>query len=75
MAKQRLDEQFDRDLRLAWTVAALSRQEKLPDLKTLTAHKPQAQTEAQRREMIEEFRGRHGLTSKRVRLVRRDVVH
>jgi hypothetical protein len=76
VAKQRIDEDFDRDVRLAWSIAAFQRQEKLPDLKTLLAHgKPLSQTESDRRAVIDEFRGRHGLTSKRVRLIRRDVVH
>ena len=77
VAKELAEEQFDRDVRLAWHIEVLQRQRKLPPLKQLLIAQSRKgpQTEHERRAAIDDFRGLHGLTSKRVRLVKRDMVH
>lgn len=63
-------------MRLAWHIAILERQKKIPPLKELlVSHQRHTQTDTERRAVFEDIRARLGFSSKRVRLVRREVVH
>lgn len=58
LAKQRREEERDRDISHAWHVAAFSRQDKLPRLETLLVSKSQpsrqqTQTVSEQRTMLE----------------------
>jgi hypothetical protein len=49
--RDRLSTEYDRDIRLAWHVAALSRSQKFPELKTLLSRGTQAAEKQSHREM------------------------
>lgn len=55
MAKDRVEDEHDRDVVLAWMGANFQRAEKMPDLKTVLAKKetaPRRQTTAQKHAML-----------------------
>lgn len=72
IAKQRRQDEQDRDLSLAWHTALLTRQEKLPPLKQLltqrAAHRPQ--TIAQQRTMLQALSEAYHLPIRQTKLKR-----
>lgn len=62
-------------MRLAWHMAALQRQERLPELKTLCIVRPRRQTPDEQRLVLETLSARFGIPLQRVRLIPRDVAH
>lgn len=70
VAKQRIQGDRDRALSLAWHTAALSRQQKLPDLRTLLLSSAQASPE-QQRSVLHLLAERCGVKMRKFRLIRK----
>lgn len=61
VAKRKRDDDTDRDVRLAWSIAALQRQKKLPSLQSLlNSSRKRLQTVDEQRAMLEILSGKYG---------------
>jgi len=74
VAKRKAWDQHDSDMTNAWTVAALIRQEKLPELeRLLTRPMIRKQTRLEQQAAMRQMANLLGKPLKRVRLIRRDI--
>lgn len=74
-AKRSYEEDYNRDVRLAWHVAALMRQEKLPRLESLLIRRPQKPSTrkeylAAQRSMLKALSDRYGIPLRKTTLIR-----
>lgn len=60
-ATQRRDDEYDRDMRLAWRIAVLDRQKTLPKLETLLSKRGTKQTAAEQRGMLHLLSAQYGI--------------
>jgi hypothetical protein len=71
VAKRRTEDEHDERMTLAWTIAGLSRQKKLPNLKTLLAkRKPRPQTAGEMRTILHMLAGQYGGRLRKARVPR-----
>jgi hypothetical protein len=67
-AKQRREDQHDRDVTLAWRMAALERQKTLPKLETLLSKRGSKQTAAEQRGVLHVLSAQYGIPIRTRRL-------